>query len=199
MAWHTVLVFRGDELIGQEPEVVTEGVTFYNHFEDAARKAQSFTRYTIVTVSAYELYMQPQRYTALVTDHLLVNREAGAGWMTRLATPLLSNAQAKAVAAWLQERSPEAWSAAEPEVKGVLDTTPAELTAEAEAEFRELVGRLTPDRQRRLVRVLNAHAREQAGTATPDDLVLIAEADEERARLRREVELLAGEAADGDA
>lgn len=121
MAWSTTLVFEGDELIGQDARVVTEGVTFFTDFERAAKVAKSFVRYTVVTVSAHEFFMEPRRYTKIATDHYLVNREAGVGWFVRPAGPILSEVQRRVVREWLIGRSRRAWEKAAPEVKAVLE------------------------------------------------------------------------------
>ena len=121
MAWSTALVFCGDELVGQDPSIVTEGITFYTEFEGLARLAKTFTRYVVVTVSAREFLMQPRSYTKITTDHYWVNHEAGVGWFARTGAPILTEAQARVVREWLIERSPLAWEKAAPSVKAALE------------------------------------------------------------------------------
>ena len=117
MVGHTTVVFRGDNLIGQDPRVATWGVRFYRDVEVISRAVHPFDCYTVVTVSAET---EPQRYTSVAICRYWVNHKANTGWLPRTPEPPLSKAQAKILREWLIKRSCPAWENATSEVKGVL-------------------------------------------------------------------------------
>jgi hypothetical protein len=118
MLRHTTLVFRGDDLISQDPRVVTWGIRFYhNDHGIVSRMAPSFEHYTVVTLSTQP---DPQGHIGVATYSCCVDHRTNVGWLLPDWVPPLSEAQAKIVREWLFRHDPMAWAHIAPELRSLL-------------------------------------------------------------------------------
>jgi hypothetical protein len=118
MVRSTTLVFRGDDLIGQDPRAVTWGVRFCRDDQGmSSRMAPAFERYTVVAFSA-EPDLEGNKGIGVYS--CCVDHGMNVGWILPDSVPPLSAAQAETVREWLLERDHLAWDHMSSDIRSLL-------------------------------------------------------------------------------